>query len=99
MSSWWRRVVLLPDFLSGVQFRFLSLFVALWNSLKRAAQTLPSLARQVLRHKFMSDTPTQREGAWKVIKNWVKWHMRAGIKQFGPLQRRQIKRFVQTSTQ
>lgn len=44
--------------LSGVQFRFLSLFVALWNSLKRAAQTLPGLARQVLRHKFMSDTPT-----------------------------------------
>lgn len=29
---------------SGVQFRFLSLFVALWNSLKRAAQTLPGLA-------------------------------------------------------
>jgi len=27
---------------------------------------------------------SRRGCAWKVIKNWVKWHMRAeGIKQFG----------------
>lgn len=57
---------------------FLSLFVPLWNSLKRAAKNfcLPaSFKAQIYVH---IDRHKQSQVAWKVINNWVKWHMRAG---------------------